>query len=304
LHAGEIQAPGADRLLTQLIAARGQPAIARASAVALSVDDSSANSALSISGPSDDPSALVRRAAAGGLNAMSLRGSPSASLLLSDPVRAVRIEAAEALAGTPESTMPKDVASAFARATAEYIAAQELNADRPEAHLNLGLLFAKEQHFDHARTELETALSLDPTFSPAAVNLADLDRALGLDADGERVLKDAIARSPDDASLQYALGLALIRDGQKPEALVHLAMAARLDQANARFAYVYAVALNDAGQPDKAIAVLESNIRVHPFDRDSLTALVDYYRAEGNSPKAEAYAKRLSELETSDSSAP
>jgi tetratricopeptide (TPR) repeat protein len=304
LHAGQIGAPGSERLLTQLIAAHGQPAIARSSALALLIDDSSANAQSSISDASHDPSALVRRTAAGGLDAISLRNSSSASLLLSDPVRTVRIEAAETLAGTPASALPKDMATAFAKATDEYIAAQELNADRPEGHLNLAILFAKEQRFDQAKIELETALSLDPAFAPAAVNLADLDRALGHDAGGERVLREAITRSPDDASLQYALGLALIRQGKKPEALGHLAEATRLDPANARFAYVYAVALNDAGETDKALAVLESDIRQHPFDRDSLAALVDYYRAEGNSPKAEAYAKRLSELETDDSPVP
>ena len=304
LYAGRNGSPGAHQLLTQLIAAHGQSAIARASAVALLIDDSRDHAGPPMSGLSNDPSALVRRAAAGGLGAMSLRDTSSASLLLSDPVRAVRIEAAGALAGTPDSKLLKDVATAFAKATAEYIAAQELNADRPEAHLNLALLFAKEQRFDEAKRELQTALSLDPAFAPAAVNLADLDRALGQDADGERVLRDAITRSPDDASLQYVLGLALIREGQKPEALDHLAEAARLDPANARFAYVFAVALNDAGQTDKALAVLESDIVQHPFDRDTLAALADYYRAEGNSPKAEAYTKRLSQLETSDSPAP
>jgi Tfp pilus assembly protein PilF len=61
-------------------------------------------------------------------------------------------------------------------ATDEYIAAQELNAERPEAHLNLGLLYARENNLDRADAELKTALSLDPAFAPAAVNLADLYR--------------------------------------------------------------------------------------------------------------------------------
>jgi tetratricopeptide (TPR) repeat protein len=300
LHAGQIGAPGAERLLTQLIAAHGQPAIARASAVALLIDDSSTHAGPSMSDASHDPSALVRRSAAGGLDATNLRDRSSASLLLSDPVRAVRIEAAEALASSPAGTLPTDVAAALAKATTEYIATQELNADRPEAHVNLALLFAKEQHFDEAKRELETALSLDPSFAPAAVNLADLDRALGDNADGERVLRGAIVRSPDDASLQYALGLALIRRGKKPEALGYLATAARLDPANARFTYVYAVALNDAGQTEKALDVLESDIAQHPYDRDALAALIDYNRAQGNSPKAAEYAGRLSELEASD----
>jgi tetratricopeptide (TPR) repeat protein len=304
LHAGEIGTPGAQRLLTQLIAAHGQPAIARATAVSLLTSQSNPAAEESIIDAAHDPSALVRRAAASGLNVPNLRRSSTALLLLSDPVRAVRIEAAEALAGTPVAALPKDIAAALAKATIEYIDVQELNADRPEAHLNLALLLAKEQRFDEARKELETALLLDPSFAPAAVNLADLDRALGQDADGESVLRNAISLSPDDASLHYALGLALIRQGQKPEALSHLAKAARLNPANARFSYVYAVALNDAGQTKQALHILEGDIARHPYDRDALAALIDYYRAEGNSPKAAEYARHLLKLEVGDSPQP
>ena len=109
--------------------------------------------------------------------------------LLDDPVRAVRIEAAEVLAGLPVNNLPADIAAAFDRATEEYIASQQLNADRPEAHMNLGLLYARQNHFDKAEEELKTALSLDPSFAPGAVNLADLYRAQNRDEEGERVLK-------------------------------------------------------------------------------------------------------------------
>lgn len=303
LDAGRIGAPDAQGLLTQLIAAHGQPAIARATAFTLLADDSNASAERLMNDASQDASALVRRATSSALDAR-LSESSNALRLLGDPVRAVRIEAAEALAGTPESVMPEDTAIALAKATNEYIAVQQLNDDRPEAHVNLALLFAKQQHLDEARKELEIALSFDPSFAPAAVNLADLDRALGQDSDGERVLRNAIVRSPDDASLQYALGLTMIRQGRKREALGYLAKATQLDPANARFAYVYAVALNDAGQTDKALQVLDSDVAQHPYDRDSLAALVDYYRAQGKVAKAEPFAKRLSELEASDSSQP
>ena len=260
LQAGSLGAPGAQQLLTQLVAEHGQPAIARASALALLTGDAGAAAEPSVVDSSHDPSALVRRAAAAGLADASLRGSATAALLLNDPLRSVRIEAAEASAGEPADGLPKDVQAALAKATAEYIAAQELNADRPEAHLDLALLFAKEQHLDKARTELETALALDPSFSVAAVNLADLDREAGHEADGARVLQEAIVRSPNDASLQYALGLSLVRQGHKAEAIEHLAAAARLDPANARFAYVYAVALMETGQTPKGLAFLEDNL--------------------------------------------
>lgn len=220
--------------------------------------------------------------------------------LFIDPVRAVRIEAAEVLAGVPPNTFPADVAVTYSRATDEYIAAQEFNSDRPEAHMNLGLFYAKENHFDQAEKELTTALSIDPTFGPAAVNLADLYRVQNRDTDGERVLQVAISHSPNDASLQYALGLLRVRERRSVEALDLLRAAARLDPGNTRYAYAYAVALHDAGQSSAAIETLETSINMHRFDRDSLVALVTFLEQAGAPAKALIYAQRLEELEPGD----
>lgn len=312
LHAGSIGAPGAASALAQLVANREQPAIARASALALMAGDPESVAAASVREGTRDASPLVRRAAARLLPGADPHVSPDApallvprasAALLDDPVRAVRIEAADALAGAPADALPRDVAAALKKAIAEYVAAQELNADRPEAHSNLAWIYAREKRFAKARHELTTALSLDPSFTAAAVNLADLDRELGRDAEGERVLRDAIVRSPNDASLQHALGLLLVREGHEQEALEHLAAAARLDPASVRFAYVYAVALNDAGRNGKALEVLEDDVARNPYDRDALAALVNLYRDAGNPDKAAGYAKRLAELEASDAQA-
>ena len=209
----------------------------------------------------------------------------------------MRIEAAEVLAGLPADDLPADVAAAFSRATDEYISAQQLNADRPEAHLNLGLLYARENHFDKAEAELRTALSLDPGFTPAVVNLADLYRAQNRDKEGERILKDAISRSPNDASLEHALGLLMVRQKRGAQGLDLLAAAARIDPGNARYVYVYAVALNGAGQTRAAIETLERSIKAHPYDRDSLAALVNFLEQAGDPAKALIYAQRLEALE-------
>jgi predicted Zn-dependent protease len=98
-------------------------------------------------------------------------------------------------------------------------------------------------------------------------------RQLGRDAEGERALRAAIARGTAAASLQHALGLLLVRQGHEREALAYLAVASRLDPANARFTYVYAVALNGAGQTNQAMGMLEDEIRKHPYDPDALAAL-------------------------------
>lgn len=297
LHAGAIGAPGAEGSLAQLIADREQPAIARASALALMAGEPESAGAAPVREGARDASPLVRRAAARALPGADPHANPGASaLLLTDPVRAVRIEEAEALAGAPADALPKGAAAALDKATAEYVGAQELNADRPEAHGNLALLFAREKRFSEAERELATALSLDPSFAPAAVNLADLDRELGREDEGERVLREAIVRSPNDASLQHALGLLLVREGHAQAALDHLAAATRLDPASARFAYVYAVALNDAGQNSKAFDVLEDEVARHLYDCDALGALEGFYRSAGNPEKAAGYATRQAEL--------
>jgi tetratricopeptide (TPR) repeat protein len=217
--------------------------------------------------------------------------------LLSDPVRAVRIEAAEVLAGLPANDFPADVAAAFSHATDEYISSQQLNADRPEAHMNLGLLYARENHFDKAEEELKMALSLDPSFAPGAVNLADLYRAQNRDDEGGVVLREAISRSPDDASLEEALGLLMVRRKHAAQALDLLGSAARGDPGNARYAYVYAIALNDTGKTGIAIETLESSIKTHPYDRDSLAAIANFLEQSGDVAKALTYANRLSELD-------
>jgi Flp pilus assembly protein TadD len=301
LDAGSMGAPGAVQSIEQLVADVEQPAIARATALAMLANYAPPPTDAAIRAGLVDDSALVRRAAARALTNTDPNASANAlAPLLRDPVRSVRIEAAEVLAGVPGENFPADVAAAFSRATDEYVSAQELNADRPEAHLNLGLLYAKEDHFDKAEAELKTALSLEPGFAPAAVNLADLYRAQNRDEEGERVLQDARKDSPNDASLEHALGLLMVRQKRNAEGLALLGAAAHGEPGNARYVYVYAIALSEAGKPGPAIEALEGSLDLHPYDRDSLAALVSLLEQSGDRAKALTYAQRLGQLEPRD----
>jgi len=301
LRVGAEGAPGARQSLAALVVNRKQPAIARATALSLLAAHDPVPTDAAVRGGIADDSALVRRACARVLSNSDPRQSATVmGPLLKDPVRAVRIEAAEVLASAAADALPSDLAAALDRARNEYVAAQELNADRPEAHLNLALLFVKERKFDRAEAELKTALSLDPSFGPAAVNLADLYRELDRDGEGEAVLRRELEHSPDDASALHALGLLMVRQKQGQKALALFDAAARKDPANARYAYVYAVALNDGGQTGTAIETLERNIKVHPYDRDSLAALVTFCGQARKPAEALTYARRLNELEPGD----
>jgi tetratricopeptide (TPR) repeat protein len=298
LWAANQGAPGAPESLMALTADRAQPAIARATALSLLSAYAPSPSEAAIRSATSDQSSLVRRAVPHALsNSDPTQSSIILAPLLDDAVRDVRIEAADVMASASEAALPSDMVAALDRATKEYVAAQELNADRPEAHLDLALLLGKQGKIDRAEAELHTALSLDPSFTPAAVNLADLYRSSGRDGEGEAVLRRALERSPDDASVLHALGLLMVREKQGRKALDLLAAASRNDPANPRYAYVYAVALEDDGQTGSAIETLQRSLGLNPYDRDSLAALASFCDRAGQSAEALKYAQRLKELE-------
>ena len=298
LAAASAGAPGAAQLLETVARDGDQPAIARASALRrLAPPPDPAALALVRAGLTDrDP--LVRDAAVRTLETVepTLR-TELAAPLLDDPVRAVRMSAARMMAGAPRDRLSDAQRSALERGLAEYVSAEEFNADRPESHVNLALLYAAEGRVAEAEASLRAALAVDPRFTPASVNLADLYRATGRDAEGERVLRNALAQDPRSAVAHHGLGLLLVRQRRMAEAMPELREAARLAPDDARYGYVYAVALAGAGQTKQAIELLEQVLARHPNDRDTLSALVAYEREEKRPRQALAYARRLAELE-------
>jgi predicted Zn-dependent protease len=108
-----------------------------------------------------------------------------------------------------------------------------------------------------------------------------------------RVLTEGLARVPDDAALHHALGLAQARRKDQQAALKSLARAAQLAPGNARYAYVYAVALNSYGQPREAIRLLEGFAGERPPDHDTLLALASMQRDAGLRDAARKTAAEL-----------
>jgi Flp pilus assembly protein TadD len=295
-HSAWTRQPDAEKLLGQVASDRNVPAVARASALtALSAYLSPANVNLAQKGLVDsDP--MVR----GGALSM-LEGVPANQLwplvspLLSDPIAGVRIRAVSLLAGVPTASQPGTDRESFDRAAAEFLAAQRLNADRPEARTTLANFLAQRGKSVEAETEYKAALKLSPQFTPAAINLADLYRALDRGPDGLKVLREAITAVPQDAGLHYAFGLTLIRQKQNDEALAELRRAAELAPDQSQYAYVYAVGQHSAGHVEDAITTLKENLNKHPADRQTLQALITFNRDAGNIASALDYAQRLAQ---------
>jgi predicted CXXCH cytochrome family protein len=300
-HAAWANKPTAATLLAAVAADRNTPAFARAGALTeLGSRASPANIELARAGLSD-PDPVVRIAALDMLAAMPpAQAWRLAAPLLSDSSRGVRIRAASLLAAVPTASQPAADRERFERAAAEFVAAQRLNADRPQARSELANFFARRNLVADAEAEYQAALRLSPQYAPAAINLADLYRQLGRDGEGESVLRTAIDASPRDAGLHHALGLALTRLKQPDTALAELRRASELEPDRARYLYVYAVALHSSGRRDEATTILREGLARHPDDRDVLLALISFSRDAGDIQSALEYAERLARTAPND----
>jgi predicted CXXCH cytochrome family protein len=300
-HAAWTDRADAASLLGAVAANPDVPAFARAGALTeLASRVSPANINLARSAFSD-PDPMVRIGALDMLETVpAAQLWPIAAPLLSDSNRGVRIRAASLLAEVPTASQPPADREKFNHAAAEFIAAQRLNADRPQALSALGRFYARRGLPPEAEREYKAALRLSPQYAPAAANLADLYRELGRDADGESVLRAALTASPADAGLHHALGLTLVRLKRSDEALGELRRAAELAPELARYAYVHAVALHSAGRVGDAMTVLEESLARHPDDRDTLQALISFNREAGHLTTALEYAERLARIAPND----
>ena len=144
-----------------------------------------------------------------------------------------------------------------------------------------------------AEKAFRTAIRRDARFVPAYVNLADLYRSQGLEAEALKVLDGGIEANGEAAALWHARGLARVRSGGADAALADLARAATLEPAATRYGYVYAIALNSTGQGAQAVEVLEGVLQAAPENTDVLVALATINRDLGRTGAALAWAERL-----------
>ncbi len=303
LAAGRSGAPGAAEKLRALLADDSQPAIARATAAAELERYPSPATLAAVRTALADGNALVRAAALDAVLGLPPQTrAPLAAGVAGDAVKGVRVKAGRVLAALPPAALPEALAEIGRRAIDEYVASERAVAERAESHLNLGIVAAERGDAVEAAAEYRAALARDPGFIPAYVNLADLHRAAGRDADAAAVIAEGLAAAPDDPSLLHALGLQRVREQRLADALPLLRRAAEAQPANVRFAYVYGVALQSTGRADEATAVLAAALARAPFDPSLLSALAAFERDAGRRDAALDYARRLATVVPDDES--
>jgi predicted CXXCH cytochrome family protein len=192
-----------------------------------------------------------------------------------DSIRAVRLAAAWQLAQL--SANARSGLTAWPALRTEYEQVQNNLLERADAHFNLAMLYQLSGREDKVEAALRDTLEHDSAFFPAIIMQAQWqEQYFRLPQRGLTLLQQAIARYPDEPSLHHALGLALVRQGNLADALPELTLAQQLGPDNADYAYVLAVALHDSGEKDRALRLLERQLKADPANRQVRLALISY----------------------------
>jgi tetratricopeptide (TPR) repeat protein len=209
-----------------------------------------------------------------------------------------------------------------------------LKPNSASAHLNLGLLLKKTNQVEGATTEFREAARLDPGLLEAKRQLIPILGSQGKWGEVIETCRDLLSRIPQDASVRYTLGQALIRHDQAEEGKRELERAQELRKrqqaaeeaeklraagitslqkgnvADAMSRFTAAVALDDSspshmylglahaagGQIDQAISAMRDSIKIDPRNAEAHLNLGTMYLQKSEASQARDEIQRALEL--------
>lgn len=211
--------------------------------------------------------------------------------LLKDARRAVRLSATWQLLQVPQELRPSG--AAWQMALQAYESSQQAQLDRAEALVNLAGLYQLSSRDAQVEPLLRQALQRDRHFHPARVMLAQQLEMQGQGKEARELLLEGARVYPQEAALQHALGLQLVRQGERAEALRRLEQAVELEPDNVEYAYVLAIAWHDSGRVEQSIDLLRRQLQKYPGERRARLALAGYFGAQGNHEAVQTLREEL-----------
>jgi Flp pilus assembly protein TadD len=138
---------------------------------------------------------------------------------------------------------------------------------------NLALAYTAEGRYADAARRLEVAVSANPLYWRAWVNLGIARRWLGQKAGARQAFERAMAVAPRETSPLHFYALFLDAEGDRDVAIALLARARRLRPEDAQLARSLGQVLLRAGRAADARAAFLDAVRLDPKDGESLRAL-------------------------------
>ena len=292
--AGRSNQPEALDDLIRLADDRLYPPIVRATALELLSSYAGEESNSAFQRALTDEEALMRQTAARNLAEPDpLNRLRLVAPLLYDPVKAVRIQAAQSLTAVPLAQMPEELKEKFQMVLEEYQQAMEYAGDFAASRHNLGNMHTNLGDFEMAVEDYRKAIEIDREFYPAKVNLAMVYNQSGNNEAAERLLREVVTDHPDFYEIKYSLGLLLAETKQYEEAVKYLREAAVGMPYRTRIHYNLGLLLQQLGKDAEAEAALRSALDIEPASMDFLYALADFYVKRGKFQEARLIAEQM-----------
>ncbi len=223
------------------------------------------------------------------------------SPLLGDRSRMVRIQAARLLDSVNVKQLPDNMQSKWVDAIHEYENSLLINADSPDAQLNLGVHYTNRDDNDGAVSAYNHALRIDPDYVPALVNLAMLQYQMGNRDLTETLLRKAISVRPDYADGRFMLGILLAENPQHiDEAIESLAAAVDLDPSRADIHYNLGLVYLSTGQSEAGINQLREALQQQEYAAQYRYTLIKVFINQGNWDEAKSLADEGKRLNPND----
>jgi predicted CXXCH cytochrome family protein len=276
LSAAASQPNNAVEPLVSLLNDLSQPAIARATAASLLAPDISLPMVeRALTKASNDQSALLRTTSVRVLNGSPNKVSPLLERL-NDPVRAVRIAAAEGLVDVPSNRIPAPLIDALSRANQEYQTSLLVNADFPSGRMRMALDQHRRGNLDRATEEYLAVLKIDNGYNAARMNLAQLYYSQGKLSDTEKLYRTVVALEPEASDAHYSLGLLMAEMKNVDQAALSLEKAATTGN-NPRAWYNLAVLHQQSGKSLEAEKAYLAALQLMPSNPEFINGLVSLY---------------------------
>jgi len=212
---------------------------------------------------------------------------------LKDASRSVRFQIAQTLLDVPRQ-LTGDQQHDLASLIDEYRDSLSVSADSPLTQLAIANLEAQLGNSNEAEQAYLQALRIAPNYVPALINLADYYRRTERESKSEALFKKALNIAPDSGAPHHGYGLFLVRKQNYSGALPYLKTAIQQLDAQPRYAYVYAIALDGLGRTDEAIETLVKANQRWPNQYDLLMTQIIYLEKTGNTMSVYKYMSALS----------
>ncbi len=217
--------------------------------------------------------------------------------LLSDPVRAVRIAAADLYITIPSNQVPTQYGQAFSSAQIELEKSLRYQTDFSTGNVMLADYYLKLKDYSNAEKFYLRGLKKDSNMNYAWLNLSAAYNSQGKNTQALQTLESALKNDAKNERIYYNMALLYNEMNNIPAAEKAFSKAVELKSTNSRVYYNYGLLLNQNKKFAAAESVLMKGISLNPSDPELYYALTFVYIQSNNKVKAMQTVMKLKQLD-------